>query len=281
MTSSVSTPLDGRVALVTGAGRGIGRAHALELASRGAAVVVNDLGTALDGTGADASSAQEVVAEIVAAGGRATADASDIASLAGGRAAVERALDAFGRIDIVINNAGFASGGGTVEAPVEAEIDALLAVHFIGTLATMSAAFPHMAAQEWGRVVNTVSEVALDSRFGGSLGYNVAKAAVWSATLVAAREGADVGITVNAISPAARTRMNADLLGAGFRDGTSRGLDLDPAHVARVAAFLASDDAADVTGRIVHVAGSAVREYTTARSSRTELVDRIVRWLAS
>jgi NAD(P)-dependent dehydrogenase (short-subunit alcohol dehydrogenase family) len=201
-------------------------------------------------------------------------------------AAGERVVDipavfsASGRIDIVVNNAGVAGGGGSVAAPVASEIDALMAVHFTGTLATMSAAFPHMTAQRWGRVVNTVSEVALDSRYAGSLGYSVAKAAVWSATLVAAREGAGSGITVNAISPAARTRMNADLLDAGFRDGASAALDLDPAHVARVAAFLVSEEAAHVTGRIVHVAGPAVREYTTSRSSRTELVERIVHWLA-
>ncbi len=168
---------------------------------------------------------------------------------------MERAVGEFGRIDIVVNNAGFAAGGGTVAAPIASEIDALLAVHLTGTLATMAAAFPRMAAQGWGRVVNTVSEVALDARYSASLGYSVAKAAVWSATLVAAREGAEFGITVNAISPGARTRMNADLLDAGFRDGASAALDLDPAHVARVAAFLVSEEAADVTGRIVHVAG--------------------------
>jgi NAD(P)-dependent dehydrogenase (short-subunit alcohol dehydrogenase family) len=271
--------LTGRVALVTGAGRGIGRAHALELASHGASVVVNDLGVALDGSGADRSPADEVVAAISAAGGRAVADTTDIASMAGGRATVERAVDEFGRIDIVVNNAGYAPGGGTVDAPVLDEIEALVSVHFIGTLATMSAAFPHMSAQGGGRIVNTVSEVALDPRFAAGLGYSVAKAAVWSATLVAAREGVDGGITVNAISPGARTRMNADLLDTGFRSGASAGLDLDPRHVARVVSFLVSEGAADVTGRILHVAGPAVREYATARTSRSELVERVTDWL--
>ena len=274
-------PLTGRVALVTGAGRGIGRAHALELARRGAAVVVNDRGAALDGSGADPTPAEQVVTEIAAAGGVALADTTDIASLAGGRSAVARAVTKFGRLDIVVNNAGFAHGGGTVAEPALEELDALVAVHLVGTLGTMAAAVPVMAEQAGGRIVNTVSEVALDPRFGGNLGYSVAKAAVWSATIVAARELADHGITVNAVSPGARTRMNEALLDAGFRGRAPAELDLDPRHVARVIAFLVSDEAADVTGRILHVAGRAVREYTTTRASSSELVERTLAWLAA
>jgi NAD(P)-dependent dehydrogenase (short-subunit alcohol dehydrogenase family) len=272
--------LDGRVALVTGAGRGIGRAHALTLAARGAAVVVNDLGTGVDGRGSDPTPAEEVAAEIVVGGGRAVADATDVSSLAGGAAAVQVALDVYGRLDIVVNN-GFAVGGGDVERPVDPEIDALIDVHFKAALGTMSAAVPGMRARGHGRIVNTVSEVALDARMAGGLGYGAAKAAVWSATLSAARELEGSGITVNAVSPGARTRMNADLLDAGFRDGASAGLDLDPVHVARVVAYLASDAAGDVTGRIVHVAGGAVREYTTTRTSRSPLVERLARAVAT
>jgi NAD(P)-dependent dehydrogenase (short-subunit alcohol dehydrogenase family) len=267
--------LEGRVALVTGAGRGIGRAHALALARRGAAVMVNDLGSALDGTGSDETPAKSVVVEIEAIGGVAAADTTDVASIDGGRRAVAAAVDCFGRVDILVNNAGFAYGGGTVEEPIENELAALLGVHFHGALGTMSAAFGDMRTRRWGRIVNTVSEAALDPRFAASLGYGAAKAALWSATLVAASEGAPYGITVNAVSPGARTRMNADMLDAGFRDGASAALDLDPAHVADVVAYLVSDDAHDITGRVIHAASGEVREYTTTRSARSELVARI------
>jgi NAD(P)-dependent dehydrogenase (short-subunit alcohol dehydrogenase family) len=216
-----------------------------------------------------------VAAEIRASGGRAAADATDVASLAGGAAAVGAAVEAFGRLDVLLNNAGFATGGGDVGQPVEAEVDALLAVHLKAALGTMGAAVPIMRAQGYGRIVNTVSEVALDARVADGFAYGAAKAALWSLTLSAARSLDGQGITVNAISPGARTRMNARLLDAGLRGGASVGLDLDPRHVARVVAYLASEAAGDVTGRIVHAAGGAVREYTTARTSRSELVARV------
>jgi NAD(P)-dependent dehydrogenase (short-subunit alcohol dehydrogenase family) len=266
--------LDGKVALVTGAGRGIGRAHVVALAAAGAAVMVNDIGAALDGSGRDDAPADAVVAEVIAAGGRAVADRTDIASVSGGAAAVAHTITTFGRIDVLVNNAGFAHGGGTVEQPVESELDALLDVHFKAAVGTMSAAMADMRLRGWGRIVNTVSEVALDARLSGSLGYGAAKAALWSATLAAAAAGAPFGITVNAISPGARTRMNADLLDAGFR-GQSPELDLGPEHVARVVAYLASDEAGDITARIVHAAGGSVREYTTTRTSRSDLVTRL------
>lgn len=278
--SSPESTLTARVALVTGAGRGLGRAHALALADAGMRVVVNDLGVDLDGRGIDESPARAVVADIEQAGGEAVADTTNVASMAGGRAAVAAALDAFGRIDVVVNNAGFASGGGTVDAPVEAELDALFAVHFTAAVATTSAAVPTMRNQGYGRIVNTVSEVALDARFDGSLGYGAAKAAVWSATLHTARALAHTGITVNAISPGARTRMSAPALDAGFRDDASIDLDLRPEHVARVVAYLASEAAGDITGRVIHAAGGAVREYTTRRSGRSELVERLQQALA-
>jgi NAD(P)-dependent dehydrogenase (short-subunit alcohol dehydrogenase family) len=259
---------------VTGAGRGIGRAHALKLACEGFAVVVNDIGASLDGSGRDPSPANAVVAEITAIGGAAVADQTDIASVGGGRAAVEAVIEAFGRIDVVVNNAGFAHGGGDIDSPDQGGLEALLAVHYLGAVGTMSAAFADMRMRHWGRIINTVSEVALDTRMPGALGYGAAKAAVWSATITASRAGVAHGITVNAISPGARTRMNADLLVAGSF-GTRADIDLSPQHVADVVAYLVSDKAGDITGRIVHAAGGAVREYTTTRTGHGELVDRL------
>ena len=268
-----------RVALVTGAGRGIGRAHALALAGRGFAVVVNDIGAGFDGRGRDTSPAQSVVEEIIAEGGTALADGTDVASINGGRAAVGAAVDAFGRIDVVVNNAGFAHGASGLEEPSQVELEALLAVHYFAAVGTMSAAFDDMKRRGWGRIINTVSEVAFDARMPGSLGYGAAKAAVWSATISASRAGASFGITVNAISPGARTRMNAEMLDAGTL-GSAHAADLSPQHVANVVAYLASDAAGDITGRIVHAAGGAIREYSTTKSGKTELVERLSAALA-
>ena len=271
---TIGRRLEDKVALVTGAGRGLGRAHALALAGAGASVVVNDIGAALDGSGRDDTPAAAVVEEIESLGGRAVADGTDVASVDGGVRAVANTIAVFGRIDVLVNNAGFAHGGGDIEAPNDAELDALLAVHFKAAVGTMSAAFVDMRARRWGRIINIVSEVALDARVAVALGYGAAKAALWSATLTAARAGAQHGITVNAISPGARTRMNEDLLAAGFR-GQSTEMDLSPDHVARLVAYLASDEAGDITGRIIHAAGGALREYTTTRTSRSELVSRL------
>jgi NAD(P)-dependent dehydrogenase (short-subunit alcohol dehydrogenase family) len=247
----------------------------MTLARDGATVVVNDLGTDLSGRGSDRDPARAVVQAIVDAGGNAIADTTDIASIEGGAAVVGAAIDRCGRIDIVVNNAGFAHGGGTVECPVEEELDALMSVHFKAAVGTMSACLGPMRAQGFGRVINMVSEAALDDRFISGFGYAAAKAALWSLTLAASKEVAGTGVTVNAISPGARTRMNEELLDANFREGASSDLDLDPMHVAAVAALLAREESGDITGRVVHAAGGMVREYTTQRSSRSELVARL------
>ena len=215
MTSS----LQGRVAVVTGGGRGIGRAHSLLLAERGARVVVCDVGAELDGRGHDQSVADSVVAEIRGAGGEAVADYSDISTFEGAGQPVARAVETFGHIDIVVNNAGVAAADGAIETVTEDQLARVFAVNFVGTIGTTRAAWPYLRAQGWGRIVNTVSEVALDDRIpgGGGIGYGAAKAAVWSATLSLAQQGLQHGITVNAVSPGARTRMNE----AMFRTGAT------------------------------------------------------------
>jgi NAD(P)-dependent dehydrogenase (short-subunit alcohol dehydrogenase family) len=280
-TFSASTPLAlgplaGKVALVTGAGRGLGRAHAVELAGLGAAVMVNDVGANSSGCGRDEAPARATVADIVSCAGDADADFTDVASVGGGASAVAATLARFGRIDILINNAGFSTGGASVATPDELVIDAHLAVHLKGAIGTMSAAFADMGRRGWGRIVNTISESALDDRFATGLAYGAAKAALWSATLVAAKEGRPLGITVNAVSPGARTRMTAHLLDAGFRGQDPGRMDLDPAHVARVVGYLVCPQAGDITGRILHVAGREVREYSTTRTARSDLARRLM-----
>ncbi len=251
------TALNGKVALVTGGGRGLGRAHALGLARGGARVVVNDVGSSVHGAGRADDVAAAVVDEIVAAGGSATADTSDISSYAGAAQAVHTALAAYGHLDILINNAGI-TGRDHIEHADPSDLDRMLGVHLTGTLGTIRAALPGMRQRRWGRIVSTVSEVALRPVPGGMAMYGAAKAAIWS----------------NAISPGARTRMSADSIEAR---PTSAAMDLDPVHVARVVAYLASDEAGDINGRVIHVAGTNIREYLEIRrSGDTELVRRLI-----
>ncbi len=265
--------LTGRVALITGGGRGIGRAHCQLLAERGAAVAVCDPGVSIDGSGWDASVAQQASEELRALGWQAHPIGTDISTFAGAASAVEETIRHFGGLHIVINNAGII-GSGSVESLDEAALAKIFAVNFYGTVGVTKAAWPHLQTARWGRVINTVSEVAFDSKMamGPSLGYGPAKAAVWSATLSLAREGKPYGITVNAISPAAFTRMNEALFAAGPMPPA---LDLDPRHVARVVGWLVSQEASDVTGRVIHAAGGLHREYIVERRRDTDLVVRL------
>jgi len=229
---------EGRVAVVTGAGRGIGRAYARLLADRGARVVVNDLGGSIEGVGADAEPASTVAAEIDAAGGAAIADTSDVATPAGAQALVDSAVERLGRIDVLINNAGIVRWAGFPDADVD-NLASHLAVHVAGSFNTTRAAWPHMVEQGYGRVVMTGST----GMFGlpNNLSYAAAKAAVIGLTRSLSTAGAARGIKVNVIAPAAVTRM-----AGGSADAAP---PMPPELVAPMAAFLAHEDC-PVSGEI-------------------------------
>jgi NAD(P)-dependent dehydrogenase (short-subunit alcohol dehydrogenase family) len=232
---------EGRVAVVTGAGRGIGRAHALLLAERGASVVVNDLGGSMQGVGADAEPASVVAAEIAAAGGVAVADTSDVASAAGANALVDTAVERFGRLDILVNNAGIIRWAGFPEADAD-NLASHLAVHLGGSFNTARAAWPRMVEQGYGRIVMTTSSGV----FGlpNNLSYAAAKAAVIGLTRSLTTAGAAHGIKINLIAPAAFTRM-----AGAARDDSPEATQMSPDLVAPMVAFLAHEDC-PVSGEI-------------------------------
>jgi NAD(P)-dependent dehydrogenase (short-subunit alcohol dehydrogenase family) len=252
--------LGGKVAIVTGAGRGIGRAHALALAAAGATIVVNDLGGSLAGEGADLSPAETVVAEIRAAGGEGVADGENVADFDGARRLVAHAIDEFGRLDIVVNNAGILRDRMLVNMS-EDEWDAVIAVHLKGHFAVT-----HHAAAYWrerakageqvrARVINTSSPSGV---FGnvGQTNYGAAKAGIAAFTVIAAQELGRYGVTVNCLAPNARTRMTEETFDMGERP---EGFDpLDPANNSPVVVALCADDAQDITGQVFHVWGGAV-----------------------
>lgn len=248
-----------RVVIVTGAGRGLGRAHALALAAEGAKVVVNDVGATLDGQGHSAGPAQEVVDAIRAAGGEAVAHGGDVADWDDCAAAVALALDTFGRLDAVVNNAGIVRDRMFVSSE-EAEWDAVLRVNLKGHVGISRHAAAHWRAEAKAgrtpdaRIVNTSSGAGLQGSIGQSA-YAAAKGGIASLTLVQAAELARYGVTANAIAPAARTRMTEEVF-ADMMKKPDDGFDaMDPANVSPIVVWLCSPASAHVSGRMFESKG--------------------------
>jgi NAD(P)-dependent dehydrogenase (short-subunit alcohol dehydrogenase family) len=251
---------EGRVCIVTGAGRGIGREHALMLATEGAKVVVNDLGGSTEGDGASAGPAQQVVEEIVAAGGEAVANTDDISDWGGAERLISQAVDAFGRLDVLVNNAGILRDRMLANMS-EAEWDAVIKVHLKGT-----AGPSHFAAAYWrdcskagepidGRLINTTSPSGIYGNVGQT-NYGAAKAGIASFTIIASEELARYGITVNAVAPAAITRLTS-----GLGQGTPSEELMEamaPKWIAPLVVWLASEQSSRVTGRVFDVRGDQV-----------------------
>lgn len=246
-----------RVCIVTGAGRGIGREYALMLAAHGAKVVVNDLGGARDGTGADASPAEEVAAEIRAGGGDAIANGADVSSFGAAKEMVQQAIQHYGRLDVLINNAGILRDRMLVNMQ-ESEWDAVIQVHLKGTFAPA-----HHAAAYWraeskagrpvaARLINTSSVSGIYGN-AGQTNYGAAKAGIAAFTIIASRELARYGITVNCIAPGALTRLTEDLQPGEITDEMRE--QQNPRWVAPVVTWLASAESGDVNGRVFEASG--------------------------
>ena len=253
--------LDGKVAIITGAGGGIGRAEALLFAREGAKVLVNDLGGARDGTGSGDAAASLVVDEIKAAGGEAAPSFDSVSTPEGAARIVAAAVAAFGKVDILVNNAGILRDR-TMLKMDEAMWDAVVAVHLKGTFLCTQAAAKQMVAQgQGGRVVNTTSVSGMLGNFGQA-NYSAAKAGIYGFTRTAAIELQKQRITVNAVAPIAKTRMTEDL--PMFQTTTD---SLTPEHIAPAALFLASDLAGDRTGHVLAVAGAQMYIYKVVQSA--------------
>jgi NAD(P)-dependent dehydrogenase (short-subunit alcohol dehydrogenase family) len=249
--------LTGKVALVTGAGGGLGRCHALALAKEGAKVVVNDLGGARDGSGKGGHSmADKVVGEIESLGGQAVANYDNVASIAGGERMVKAALDAFGQLDICVNNAGILRDK-TLAKLTEDLWDPVVDVHLKGTYCVTRPAYNHMRERgQGGVIVNTSSTSGLNGNFGQT-NYGAAKAGIWGFSRCLAIEGQKAGIRVYILAPVALTRLTEDLAGMQADEMKDK---LDPALVSPLVVFLASDLAKDQTGTTYFVGGGRIAE---------------------
>lgn len=252
---------EGRVAIVTGAGRGVGRQHALQLSKAGAKIIVNDLGAAVDGSGTDVSPAQQVTDEINASGGEAVVNGDDVSSFDGAKNMVDMAINTFGKLDIVVNNAGILRDRMLVNM-TEEEWDAVIAVHLKGTFAPSRHAASYWRAMSkqngdgkptMGRIINTTSTSGIYGNIGQT-NYGAAKAGIAAFTIIAARELSRIGVTVNAVSPSAYTRMTDNL-----REYTEEEIQIrDPSWVSPTVVYLASKEAQDITGRVIEAGAGQV-----------------------
>ncbi|CAN5538717.1 SDR family oxidoreductase [soil metagenome] len=247
---------DGKVAIITGGGGGLGREHALLMASRGALIVVNDLGGAVDGTGSDKGAAERVVDEIKAAGGEAVADTNSVATPEGGEAIVQSAIDGFGRVDIVINNAGILRDKSFHNMSPDL-MNPVLDVHLKGAFHVTQPAWVRMREQGYGRIVSTSSAAGIFGNFGQT-NYGAAKMGLVGFTRVLAVEGAKYNIKANAIAPLALTRMTEGIMGA-------LGDKLDPGLVSPLVTYL-SHETCEPTGRVFSVGGGRVAEVFIAET---------------
>lgn len=251
---------DGRVAIVTGAGGGLGRSHALLLASRGAKVVVNDIGGSVDGKGADQSPAQRVVDEIRAAGGEAVASYDGVDSAESAAKIVAAAIDAFGQVDVVINNAGILRDVSFHKMSLD-DWDAVLRVHLAGTMYVSRAAWPHLRDRGFGRIVNTTSAAGLYGNFGQA-NYAAAKMGIVGLTKTLAQEGKKYDIRANVIAPVAKSRMTETILDAATLE------KLEPRLVSPLVAYLASESCSE-TGEIYAVGGGYVSRVAVVEGEGT------------
>ena len=245
---------------MTGAGRGIGREHALMLAEHGAKVMVNDIGGEVDGSGRSTGPAQDVVDEIVAAGGEAVVNGDDISTWEGSERLIAQAIDAFGTLDVVINNAGILRDR-MLANMTEAEWDAVIQVHLKGTFGPSRHAAAYWREQTKagepvdGRIINTSSPSGIYGNVGQT-NYGAAKAGIAAFTIIAAKELARYGVTVNAVAPAALTRMTENL-GMGQADDMTKAM-MSPRWIAPIVCWLASSESSEVTGRVFDVTGQAL-----------------------
>jgi NAD(P)-dependent dehydrogenase (short-subunit alcohol dehydrogenase family) len=257
--------LKGKAAVVTGAGRGVGREIAILMAKHGARVVVNDYGGSEVGTGSDRKPADQVVEEIAKAGGDAVANYDSVASMAGGQSIIKTAMDAFGRIDIVVNNAGILRDR-MIFNMTEEEWDAVINTHLKGSFAVTRAAAPIMREQKWGRVINMTSTSGLIGNVGQA-NYAAAKLGIFGLTKATALDMARYNVTANCISPFAWTRMIGTIPTETEtqKARVEKIKKLSPAHIAPMAAFLASDMAKDITGQVFGVRGKEIMLFSHER----------------